>query len=51
MEGNNKLFTFFNDMKIFHPDVMSGIILTSYFRKMNNQDIKLDEQIEHYLSY
>ena len=50
-KGTSKLFTFFNDMKISHPDDMSGIILTSYFRKMNNQDIKLDEQIENYLTY
>jgi len=36
---------------IFHPDDMSGIILTSYYRQLHNQDWELDKQIKFYQDY
>jgi hypothetical protein len=38
-------------MGIYHPDDMSGIILTSYHRYLNGQDIALEAQIKSYQDY
>jgi hypothetical protein len=46
--GSSRLSSYFSDLEIFHPDDMSGIILRSYHRKLNNKDIKLEEQIAEY---
>ena len=45
------LSKYFNSIGIFHPDDMSGIILTSYYRKLTGLEIKLDEQIAYYKEY
>lgn len=42
---------YFNQREIFHPDDMYGIILTSYYRQLRANEIKLNEQIEHYKKY
>lgn len=49
--GSSRLSAYFSQLEIFHPDDMSGIILRSYHRKLNNKDIKLEEQIAHYHEY
>ena len=49
--GGSRLSKYFNDLGIFHPDDMSGIILTSYHRYLNNREIKLEEQIKLYKEY
>ena len=49
--GGSRLSKYFNDLEIYHPDDMSGIILDSYYRYVNNADIKLEEQIQHYKNY
>jgi len=36
---------FFEEKGIFHPDDMSGIILTSYHRRLNGKHIALSDQI------
>lgn len=41
----------FNQVGIYHPDDMSGIILDSFWRKLNNKPIGLDEQIKYYQDY
>lgn len=41
----------FNDLGITHADDMSGIILTSLFRSLKGEDIKLDDQIEYYKNH
>jgi len=46
--GGSRLSKYFNDLGIYHPDNMSGIILNSYYRALNNKPIKLDEQTEYY---
>ena len=43
-----KLANEFKSKGIFHPDDMSGIILTSYYRHLHNQDLKIEEQIDYY---
>jgi hypothetical protein len=49
--GGSRLSKYFNELGIHHPDDMSGIILDSYHRYLNNQEIQLDEQIQHYKDY
>lgn len=49
--GGSRLSEYFNKLGIYHPDDMSSIILNSYFRYLNHQDIKLDEQIKFYKDY
>lgn len=46
-----ELFNWFKENEINHPDDMSGIILTSFYRYKNNLDIKLNEQFEHTIEY
>lgn len=42
---------YFNDLGIYHPDDMSGIIIASYWRYLNGHPIDLDSQIQHYKNY
>ena len=46
-----KLANEFKSKGIFHPDDMSGIILTCYYRQLHTQDWKLNEQITFYQNY
>jgi hypothetical protein len=45
------LSKYFNDIGIHHPDDMSGIILTSYYRKLAGIELKLDKQVAYYKKY
>lgn len=47
----SRLYHFFKIKGISHPDDMSGIILTSYHRKINGIEIQLEEQIMKYQEY
>jgi hypothetical protein len=49
--GGSRLSKYFNDLGIYHPDDMSGIILDSYHRYLTSKDIKLEEQINFYQDY
>jgi hypothetical protein len=49
--SENELVAYFNELEIHHPDDMSGIILTSFYRHLKNEDIRLDEQIAYYIDY
>jgi len=44
----SRLAKWFNAQGIIHPDDMSGIILTSFWRHLNNKPIGLDEQVKFY---
>jgi hypothetical protein len=46
-----ELATYFNSNGIYHPDDMSGIILSSYYRELLGQDWKVDEQVQEYQQY
>lgn len=41
-----ELAKYFNTIGIYHPDDMSGIILTSYYRELHDQEWKVDEQVK-----
>jgi hypothetical protein len=49
--GGSRLSKYFNDMGIYHPDDMSGIILDSYHRFLNHKELKLEEQVKHYQDF
>ena len=49
--GGSRLKSWFLIRGIEHADDMSGIILDSYWRHLNSEPIKLDEQIKHYQEY
>jgi hypothetical protein len=50
-KGKNALVKYFKSVGIFHPDDMSSIILISFHRHLNGNDIKLDEQVKPYQDY
>ena len=50
--AGSKLMDFFvQEAKLEHPDDMSSIILTSYWRKKHDQPLKIKEQIKYYQDY
>ncbi|TXH31319.1 MAG: hypothetical protein E6Q96_00295 [Cyclobacteriaceae bacterium] len=44
---NSKLKNYFVNLGVLHPDDMSAMILTSYHRRLNEKEIKIEEQIEY----
>jgi len=50
-EEDGMLHEYFTKLGLKHPDDMSGVILTSYHRHLNNKEIGLDEQIKHYIKF
>lgn len=42
---------FFNELGIYHADDISGIIITSAYRKVNGKEIDLSGQVEHYKAF
>jgi hypothetical protein len=49
--GGGNLRDWFNAHDVWHADDMSGIILTSYWRRMHNEPLLLDEQVQYYSDY
>lgn len=49
--AGSRLSKWFNEKGIHHADDMSGIILTSFWREINSELIKLDEQIKEYQDF
>lgn len=47
----SRLSAYFNNLGIYHPDDMSGIILTSYHRYLSGKELKLQEQVRSYQEY
>ena len=45
------LSDYFNKIGIKHPDDMSSVILTSYYRYKNGKDIELEKQVEEIQSF
>lgn len=43
--GGSRLSKCFNDLGIYHPDDMSGIIVTSYYRHIKELPIDINKQI------
>jgi len=49
--AGSRLSVYFNELGIYHPDDMSGIILDSYYRTLNEKPIELEKQTEYYKQY
>ncbi len=49
--GGSRLAEWFNSIGIFHPDDMSGIIITSLVRDLQGKPIELEAQIAEYQVY
>jgi hypothetical protein len=47
----SKLNQYFQKQGIYNADNMSGIILTSYWRYLNNQPIQLEAQVSYYKEF
>jgi hypothetical protein len=47
----SKLKDWFVEKGLQHADDMSGVILTSFWRQLNDKPIDLDAQIKHYQDY
>ena len=50
-EKSEKITKFFDSLGIHHYDDMSSIILTSYHRYLNKEDIQLQSQVNKYVEY
>lgn len=46
-----ELYDMFVQLGLEHPDDMSGLILTSYYRQKNNLPLKISEEIKYYQDY
>jgi len=49
--SGSRLALWFNTIGIYHADDMSGIILTSFWRLLNEKPILLEEQVKFYQDY
>lgn len=50
-EEEGQLHSYLKHLGLNHPDDMSGVILTSYHRHINDIELGLDEQIKHYIEF
>lgn len=49
--GGSRLSEYFNKMGIYHPDVISGIILEKYHKSLNNKEINLEKTIKSHQEF
>ena len=49
--SNSQLSKYFNNFEIYHPDDMSSIIITSFWKYLNGKPLELEEQIKYYQDY
>jgi hypothetical protein len=49
--SGSRLSEYFNNLEIYHPDDMSGIILTSYYRFLIGEEVQLNDQVKYYKDY
>ncbi len=47
--GKSRLSVFFENRGIVHPEDISGIVLTSLYRSLQNIPVGLEEQVQYYL--
>jgi hypothetical protein len=49
--GGSRLKTYFNKIGIFHPDDMSGLILTTFWRHLHNKPLEVENEVARYKEY
>jgi len=47
----SRLYVYFYDLGLRHPDDMSGVILKSFWRRLNDQPLDVEGQILRYQAY
>ena len=47
----SRLSKYFNEIGLVHPDDMSGVILTSFWRRLHGQPLRVEEQVRYYQAY
>lgn len=50
-EEDGQLNKYFTNLGLKHADDMSGVILTSYHRHLNEKELELDEQVKYYIEF
>ena len=50
-EESSELHQYFKKLGLHHADDMSGVIITSYHRHLNEKEIELDSQIKGYIEF
>lgn len=50
-EDHSDLKTYFQELGLFHPDDMSGLILRSFHRHLNNKPLEIEIQIKSYQDF
>lgn len=48
---NPPLIKYFKSIGLYNPDDISGVILSSYHRKLNNKPLNLEVQVNEYTAY
>jgi len=51
LRAKSRLANYFNDMGVYNPDDMSGIILGAFWCHLNGKQFKLQERIKNYQEY
>jgi hypothetical protein len=49
--SQSRLQEYFHKLGLTHPDDMSSVILTSFWRHLNNRPLKVKEQVAYYQEY
>ncbi len=49
--AGSRLAIFFNQIGIMHPDDMSGVLLTSLWRRMHGQPLRVEQQVQYHQRY
>lgn len=47
----SKLYSYFNNMGLWHADDMSSLIITSYHRHINDKKINIKQQVDKFIKY
>lgn len=49
--SNGPLYDYFRKLGLHHPDDMSGVILTSLWRQLHKQPLRVEDQVAEYQAY
>jgi hypothetical protein len=49
--GGSRLARYFNGLGVHHPDDMSSIILDTFWRRLNDKPLRLEERVAHSQAY
>ena len=49
--SGSALSQYFNSLGIHHPDDMSSVVLTCYYRHLKQQNFELEKQLKYYQDY